>query len=214
MRQPAPGPTPFEREVHSRFGLIPNFFGAAPDAPEIVERLWDFAKSGYLDNPIPSLFKERLFVYLSRFCEVRYCIVRHCAFLLGSGHSSGDPSAAPQSVEQVIRLLKAPPPWQRNSDAVLSALNAGPTGVAWPNPETELEDHIFTAATLVFVQPGRAEGARQALRHALGAIATSICSGCWRSFGRRTTGPSFIPTLKARTMCAPSSPLTRNLRAC
>jgi hypothetical protein len=53
--------------------LLPraNFFVSAPDAPEIVERLWDFAKSAYLDSPIPSLFEERLFVFLSRFCAVR-----------------------------------------------------------------------------------------------------------------------------------------------
>jgi hypothetical protein len=65
---------PFYRDVTFRFGLIPNFFMSAPDAPEIVEKLWDFAKSAYLENPIPSLFKERLFVFLSRFCQVRYCI--------------------------------------------------------------------------------------------------------------------------------------------
>src|SRR4249920_4109645 len=94
--------TEFQREVARRFGLVPNFFSSAPDAPEIVERLWAFAKAGYLDNPIPSLFKERLFVYLSRFCEVRYCIARHCAFLVGYGHSSGDPSAAAQTIEQAI----------------------------------------------------------------------------------------------------------------
>ena len=68
---------PFYRDVTFRFGLIPNFFMSAPDAPEIVEELWDFAKSAYLENPIPSLFKERLFVFLLRFCQVRYCIVRH-----------------------------------------------------------------------------------------------------------------------------------------
>ena len=101
----------FQREVAGRFGLVPNFFSSAPDAPEIIERLWAFAKAGYLDNPIPSLFKERLFVYLSRFCEVRYCIARHCAFLVGRGHSSGDPSVAVQSIEQAIKLLKTPPPW-------------------------------------------------------------------------------------------------------
>jgi hypothetical protein len=104
----------FQREVASRFGLVPNFFASAPDAPEIIERLWAFAKAGYLDNPIPSLFKERLFVYLSRFCEVRYCIARHCAFLVGRGHSSGDPSVAVQSIEQAIKLLKTPPPWDRD----------------------------------------------------------------------------------------------------
>jgi hypothetical protein len=63
---------PFRQEVLRRFGLVPNFFMTARDAPEIVEKLWDFAKSAYLDNPMPSLFKERLFVFLSRFCPVRY----------------------------------------------------------------------------------------------------------------------------------------------
>ena len=89
--------SPFHRDVTRRFGLVPNFFMSAPDAPEIVEKLWEFATSAYLDNPIPSLFKERLFVFLSRFCQVRYCIVRHCGFLVGYGHSSGDNSAPPQS---------------------------------------------------------------------------------------------------------------------
>ena len=109
---------PFYRNVTFRFGLIPNFFMSAPDAPEIVEELWDFAKSAYLENPIPSLFKERLFVFLSRFCQVRYCIVRHCGFLVDYGHSSGDAEAAPQTIEQAVRLLKAPPPWRRQLDPV------------------------------------------------------------------------------------------------
>jgi hypothetical protein len=161
-------PTAFEREVASRFGLVPNFFNSAPDAPEMIERLWDFARSAYLDNPIPSLFKERLFVYLSRFCEVRYCILRHCAFLVGYGHSSGDPASVPQSIPQAIRLLSAPPPWQRNLDAVFNSLAPGSIGAEWPLPETELEDHLFSAATLVFVELTRAHQARQALRRALG----------------------------------------------
>ena len=54
--------TAFQREVASRFGLVPISF------PRRLTRLksskgWALAKAGYLDNPIPSLFKERLFVY-------------------------------------------------------------------------------------------------------------------------------------------------------
>ena len=75
----------FPEQVAKRFRLVPNFFVSAPDAPEIVEKLWAFAAAAYLDNPIPTLFKERLFVFLSRFCPVRYCIVRHCGFLVGYG---------------------------------------------------------------------------------------------------------------------------------
>ena len=123
---------PFHRDVTRRFGLVPNFFMSAPDAPEIVEKLWDFATSAYLDNPIPSLFKERLFVFLSRFCQVRYCIVRHCGFLVGYGHSSGDNSAPPQSIEQVLRLLRALPPWRRELGPIYERLAAFKTPTDWP----------------------------------------------------------------------------------
>lgn len=78
------GQEDFDRQVAERFGLVPNFFRSAPDAPYVTRELWAFAKSAYLDAPIPTLFKERLFVYLSRFCEVRYCVTRHCGFLWGS----------------------------------------------------------------------------------------------------------------------------------
>ncbi len=158
----------FRRKVAGRFGLFPKFFASAPDAPEIIERLWDFAESAYLDNPIPSLFKERLFVYLSRFCEIRYCIVRHCAFLVGRGHSAGDPLVAVQSVEQAIRLLKKPPPWERNLSALLASLEALAPIDEWPRSETEEEDWLIAAASLLFAEPGRSERARLVLRKALG----------------------------------------------
>src|SRR6202051_3137100 len=108
MLDPLRNQTSFPEQVAKRFRLVPNFFVSAPDAPEIVERLWTFAAAAYLDNPIPTLFKERLFVFLSRFCPIRYCIVRHCGFLVGYGHSSGDASAAPQTIERALKLLKAP----------------------------------------------------------------------------------------------------------
>ena len=62
----------FRNEVRDRFGVLPNFFCSAAAAPGLIENMWGFAKSGYLDNPLPALFKERLFVHLSRFCEARY----------------------------------------------------------------------------------------------------------------------------------------------
>ena len=74
----------FEAEVAGRFGMLPNFFRSAQAAPELIRELWGFAKAGYLDNPMPAVFKERLFVWLSRFCPMRYCIVRHVGFLLGA----------------------------------------------------------------------------------------------------------------------------------
>src|SRR3982075_1812527 len=92
----------FEADVAGRFGILPNFFRSARAAPELLEHLWGFAKVGYLDNPMPSVLKERLFVWLSRFCPVRYCIVRHVGFLLGGGHGrpAGDAAAGTQTIDE------------------------------------------------------------------------------------------------------------------
>src|SRR5258708_25370083 len=94
----------FRREVEDRFGVLPNFFCSADAAPGLVEELWKFAKSAYLDNPLPSLFKERLFVHLSRFCEIRYCIVRRVGFLIGQGRPAGEADAAPETVDHLIHM--------------------------------------------------------------------------------------------------------------
>jgi signal transduction histidine kinase len=168
MLQESSDRSAFQQAVFNRFGLVPNFFQSAPDAPELVQRFWDLARELYLDKPIPSLCKERLFVYLSRFCEVRYCIVRHCGFLIGLGHSSGDPLVQVESVAQAIKLLKTPTPWERNLNAVLLPLEAISTRIDWPEPETDLEDCLFAAATVVFVESLRSDRERAALRNALG----------------------------------------------
>src|SRR3984957_5370504 len=110
MKSDSGSSTAFEAEVAARFGILPNFFRSAQAAPDLLEQLWGFAKAGYLDNPIPSVLKERLFVWLSRFCPMRYCIVRHVGFLLGHAHgrAAGDASAQPQTMDEVITLLRRP----------------------------------------------------------------------------------------------------------
>jgi two-component sensor histidine kinase len=158
----------FEREVAARFGLVPNFFRSAPDAPLVVRELWLFAKSAYLDTPIPTLFKERLFVYLSRFCEVRYCVTRHCGFLLGLGRAAGDPNATAMTISQVIRLLQRPVPTEEQTTAALARLEAVAEPIDWPSPETSYDDDLLTSATVLFLQPTRAGRAKEALRIALG----------------------------------------------
>ena len=165
---PTAGQRDFELEVAARFGLVPNFFRSAPDAPLVVRELWRFAKSAYLDAPVPALFKERLFVYLSRFCEVRYCITRHTGFLLGLGHASGDPSAPAMTISQVIRLLQRPVPDEQRTSMALARLEAIAEPIDWPAPETSYDDDLLTSATVLFLQPARASRAKRALRIALG----------------------------------------------
>ena len=125
MEHPISQTTRFNAEVRERFGVLPNFFCTAPSAPGLIEKMWSFAKSGYLDNPLPSLFKERLFVHLSRFCGTRYCIVRHVGFLIGEGRPAGDASVLPHTVEQVLTLLKRPVPDAEKLERALNQLETG-----------------------------------------------------------------------------------------
>jgi signal transduction histidine kinase len=162
--------TPFEDEVAKRFGVLPNFFRLASGQPEITANLWGFAQFAYLDNPLPSLFKERLFIYLSRFCEVRYCIARHVGFLVGLGYPAGDASCLPSKVEAILPLLRRPLP---HGDG-LAALCAACAGFdsplsSLPEPDSSGEQALFACATHVFLQTRDAVQAHQALRGALGA---------------------------------------------
>jgi PAS domain S-box-containing protein len=142
-----------EKRVEERFGVLPNFFRLAPETPEITEKLWGFAQAAYLDNPLPSVFKERLFVHLSRFCAVRYCIARHVGFLVGLGRPAGDPTVPTQSVTDVVKLLQRPFPRGQELQSCLSLCAARPAPIVeMPSPDTQMEDAIFVLAGHVFLK--------------------------------------------------------------
>ncbi len=164
----------FEEEVTGRLGVLPNFFCTATSAPGLMEHLWGFAKSAYLDNPLPSLFKERLFVHLSRFCETRYCIVRHVGFLIGEGRPAGDARALPHTVDQALGLLNRPVPGAERLERALFRLEAQQSPVALPRSDTQLEGDLFDALTILFVAPERAARARDAISVAVGEAAFEI----------------------------------------
>jgi signal transduction histidine kinase/ActR/RegA family two-component response regulator len=166
---PAPGSrsgltmNSLQAAVEDRFGVLPNFFCLGGDAPQITANLWGFAQFGYLDNPLPSLFKERLFVYLSRFCGVRYCIARHVGFLVGLGHPAGDRACPPDTIERVVRLIRRPLPRGDALESHVAVLEAG----AVPKllePDTRNEEAVFACATHVFLQTPQAPRCLEALR--------------------------------------------------
>jgi PAS domain S-box-containing protein len=152
-------------EVQDRFGVLPNFFTLAGVVPEITANLWGFAKFAYLDNPLPSLFKERLFVYLSRFCDVRYCIARHFGFLVGLGRPSGDRQCPPETVDQVVRLLRFNLPRGDDLGSHLTRLEEGTPLTIAPGSGTRDEKALFACATHVFLQTPEAARCLGALQH-------------------------------------------------
>jgi signal transduction histidine kinase len=163
-----------QRLIAERLGVLPNFFCTAASAPGLIDRLWDFARSAYFDSPLPSLFKERLFVHLSRFCEVRYCIVRHVGFLTGHGHPAGDPECPPQTIDQVVALLRRPVPDETAfANAIHRLLEAKPT-TEMPAAETQREADLFDALSLIFLEPRQSLPARRAVGRAFGDASLEI----------------------------------------
>lgn len=154
--------------IAERLGVLPNFFCTGASAPGLIDRLWDFAKSAYLDSPLPSLFKERLFVHLSRFCEVRYCIIRHVGFLIGHGYPAGDSGCIPQAIDQVVALLRRPIPGEAAFAEAMHQLLEVELTARMPPAETQREADLFDVLTLIFLEPRQSLAARQAVSQAFG----------------------------------------------
>ncbi len=169
MADPVADRARLEAEVAARFGVLPNFFRLTPGVPGVTADLWGFARVAYLDNPLPALFKERLFVHLSRFCEVRYCIARHVGFLVGLGRPAGDPAAPPEPVEAVVRLLLRPVPRAADLKPLLADLADAPAPLPdLPASGAPLEEAVFACAAHVFLDTPDAPACLDTLRRALG----------------------------------------------
>jgi signal transduction histidine kinase/ActR/RegA family two-component response regulator len=161
----------FEQAIQDRLGLLPNLYLSAPAAPEVLQRFWTEGLEAYLDNPLPSLFKERLVVMLSRYCGARYCLVRHAGYLLGGVHGrpAGDRGAAPHTVAQLIALLRSPLSSAANLQPALQLLLATPAALAYlPAADEPLEQAIFIASGALYQDPESMQPARDAITHVLG----------------------------------------------
>ncbi len=160
-----------QRRVNERFGVLPNFFQLSPETPEITEKLWGFAQAAYLDNPLPSVFKERLFVHLSRFCAVRYCIARHTGFLIGLGRPAGDKDARAASIADVVKLLRRPLPRGTELKSLLSSCSKYPAPlIEMPTADTPMEDGLFSLASHIFLQTADAPECLDELERLFGTV--------------------------------------------
>jgi hypothetical protein len=161
-------PRSVHAEIAARFGILPNFFRTADAAPGLVDELWNFTVAAYLNNPLPSLFKERLFVFLSRCCPVRYCIARHVGFLIGLGRPAGDAAAQPQTVDDIVALLARPIPDSATFNLALSRLSDRASPPAIPEVASAFETALFDVLNILFLTPLASPRAREAVRRATG----------------------------------------------
>ena len=158
----------FFAEISSHFGLVPNIFRPLPHLQDISQDLWLFAKFAYLENGLPTLFKERLFVYLSRYCSVHYPLVRHAGFLIGLGRPAGNPTANPLTIDSLrLLIIEALPDSDMLREAV-RRLRSLPKTSDLPAVGTIAELDLFHAITIFFLEPTCCDGVREALQSAFG----------------------------------------------
>lgn len=147
-------------EIERLFGFFPSFFQPALDHPETLESLWQQALANYLNNPLPAVFKEKLFARLSRYCATPYCLVTHSCLMLFLG----------QSASEVARVLESPTPaTEAEIERPLQTLAAAPAPLAvWPEPGAQLERALLCCAEISFLKSRGAARCRAALRRLLG----------------------------------------------
>jgi PAS domain S-box-containing protein len=148
-------------EIEARFGFFPPFFAPALDNPQVLENLWEQTLLAYVQNPLPALFREKLFAYLSRYCVVPYCIVCHSCALRPLGMKSSE----------VLELLESLPPAHGAIDETLARLDAGGDTLGdWPAPSSALEEDLFRCCVFLFVHQAQAERCRERVRRVLSPV--------------------------------------------
>src|SRR3989344_4335445 len=132
-------------EIEKRFGFFPPFFEPALKTPAVLENLWQQTLSAYVNNPIPNLFKERLFAYLSRYCSIPYCIVCHSCALRPLG----------MKAEKVLKLIQEPgPAGEGDIEKHLKKLSSTKDSLtAWPKPDSLIEKALFHCSVPMFLHP-------------------------------------------------------------
>jgi hypothetical protein len=143
-------------EIEGRYGFFPSIFAPAVPTPDVLEALWRQTTAAYLDNPLPAMFKERLFAYLSRVRGVAYCVVTHSCELRALGATG----------EDVVHLLE--PLLGDDPSSAAHLLGSGVPPGRWPPSGSYEEARIVTLAAHAFMRDEIAEPCLDELRRLLG----------------------------------------------
>jgi PAS domain S-box-containing protein/AhpD family alkylhydroperoxidase len=143
-------------EIEGRYGFFPAVFAPAIPTRDVLETLWRQTVAAYLDNPLPAMFKERVFAYLSRLRGCTYCVVTHSCELRALGATG----------EEVFDLLE--PLLDDGPASATHLLGSGGAFSRWPPPGSYEEVRIVTLAAHAFMRDEVARPCLDELRRLLG----------------------------------------------
>ena len=148
-----------ETEIIKQLGHFPAFLIPAVNASSIYRSLTQRTLLAYINNPLPAVFKEQLFVALSHYCGVEYFTICHSCTLYSLGLSATEilelgnlqyPQTEPEAIAELEKLKQQ---WQ-DSD--------------WQgNPQ--ISTNLLRCASFIFFQP-QAVDFSERLKQLLGIV--------------------------------------------
>ena len=147
--------------IARQLGYFPAFLLPAINSSLILGNLMQQTLSAYVNNPLPDIFKEKLFVYLSRYFGVSYFTICHSCTLKSLGMSAAEilaleTIAYPHTSAEITADLEVIQ--QENCDRH-----------NWQhNPS--LESSLLRCACLIFIEPSQATDCIEILKQKLGNV--------------------------------------------
>ncbi len=146
-------------EIKNQFGFIPSLFAPAFENPQVLENLWQQMLSAYINNPLPHLFKEKLFAYLSRYCTNSYWLICQSCSLY----------SLETEAPEILKWLSKPAPTATEIESQLRMTAAQPApSTVLPEFNCELEENLLSRAIFIFLEPKQAQNCCEELRRLLG----------------------------------------------
>lgn len=146
-------------DIQEYFGFIPPFFLTVQNNVDLLALLWHQTSVTYIDNPLPPIVKEKIFIYLSYTSNVPYDLRYHCILLNTYGVKANE----------IITLLKTPLPTEQEVVQHLEYMRSVPQPLnAWPQKDMQMEPVMFACIAHLFMQKQRAPHCRNELQRLLG----------------------------------------------
>lgn len=147
-----------QAEISSAFGYVPAYLTVV-DSPAVLATLWADMRSGYVDNQLPKIFRDKVMAYLSRYCGIPYCLVVHSCMLIPLGMTPAE----------VFAFVELPLPNDADMRGVIRRLDAI-AGVLdeMPPAGSELDGALVRCIIGIYSGNSLSEEGRKACRRVLG----------------------------------------------
>jgi PAS domain-containing protein len=154
-------PSLAKTEIIKQLGYFPAFLTPAINSSLIYQSLVQQTLFAYVNNPLPAQFKDKLFVFLSRYFGISYFTICHSCTLRSQGISATEILTLavleyPRSELEVARDLEI-------------LRDQWHSGRGWQH-SSELEASLLRCSSLIFLHPEQTANLSVALKELLGTV--------------------------------------------